>query len=68
MKLAFPTIVALKIPQMCTQVIFKDIENVRHSLHICGVYNTVHVRKRQEMQLSWKWGVNTMLYVNNWCG
>ena len=29
----------LKIPQMCTWVIFEDIENGRYLLHICGVYN-----------------------------
>ena len=41
MKHAFPTLVALKIPQMFIwpRVIFEDIENGRHSLHICGVYN-----------------------------
>ena len=35
--------VTLKIPQMCTWVIFQDIGNGRHSLNICGVYNTAKV-------------------------
>ena len=39
-KHAFPTFEVLKIHQMCTWVIFKDIENGRHPLHIYGVYNT----------------------------
>ena len=34
MKHAFPTFVLLKIPQMCTWVLFEDIENGRQSLHI----------------------------------
>ena len=39
-KHAFPTLVVLKIPQIFTWVIFKDIDNGCHSLHFCGVYNT----------------------------
>ena len=42
-KHAFATFVVLKIPKMCTWVIFEDIENGRDSLHICGVYNTLKV-------------------------
>ena len=43
MKHAFPNLLVLEIPQMFTWVIFKDIGNGRHSLHICGVYNTYKV-------------------------
>ena len=35
MKRAFPTLVVLKIPQMFTWVIFEDVENGLHSLHLC---------------------------------
>ena len=44
--------VTLKIPQMCTWVIFQDIGNGRHSLNICGVYNTAKVGNAISWQFS----------------
>ena len=41
MKRAFPTLVVLKIPQMFTWVIFKDIENGRHLPYCIFVVFTI---------------------------
>ena len=33
-KHAFPTLVVLKLPQMCTWVMYENVENDHHSLHV----------------------------------
>ena len=49
-KLELPSFVALKILQICTFVIFEDIEN--GATHCIFVGFTIHV-------FSWQWGVST---------
>ena len=63
-KLAFPTFVALKIPEHDPGKFSKTLKMA--ATHCLFVGFTI--LKRLKMQLSWQWVVNTILIVNNLCG